>query len=164
MTSEAPIIPIDQAAQRERRIEERRELARKRSIERARADALKAVATAAITERGRELARLLSKYIGTTTEIQRTCSLIARLAARHCRLAERECSEEMSESEAARVELETARIEARVTALVEHLPTVDGYSMTPVFSGDPRGYTVKVRVPHRPGDGNTWGLGGDFGV
>lgn len=162
-------IAADREAAKARALEarhERRRAAIKASIVRAGKDALRAVPTATITARGRLLSQLLSPYIGVTPDIQRVCSLIARIASRHCRLAERECSYEMTEHEAESVQAESDRLEARARALVASLPArVDGGApLTVTFQGDPRGFTLKVHVPDRPHDGNTWGLGGDFGV
>jgi hypothetical protein len=48
--------------------------------------------TTRITAKGRELAWKLNPAIGTTAEIERTCSLIARHATTHTQLAEILCN------------------------------------------------------------------------
>lgn len=72
----------------------------------------------------------------------RLCSL----ARAHHRLAETECNREMTTRELAR------QVNIRLTIreiLVEYgIESVN-------FSGDPRGYTVKIHFPD--GRGNTWG-------
>lgn len=169
----APIIPITRAADRAAAQErERAERAKRRaerlaaqraaSLTRAKRDALRAVPTAAVTERGRELARQLARYIGASDTIERTCSLIARLATRHARIAEMVCSVEMSEERAAAVSAEDDRIEARITALVASLPAVKGAPLVVRFGGDPRGFTVKIHIPGDDRAGNNWG--GGYGV
>lgn len=80
---------------------------------------------------------------------------VARLLMRHGatygRLAEVECSVELSERETARLERRQAQLERRMRELVSELG--DGFSVD--FSGDPRGYTVKVTLPTKAY--NTWG-------
>ena len=78
--------------------------------------------------------------------------LILRDATTHNRCAERECSEDMSEREAARVEKQSAACERRITERLALLGP--GFSVAE-FSGDPRGCTVKIRLPS--GYGDSWG-------
>lgn len=77
---------------------------------------------------------------------------ILRDATTHNRCAERECSEDMSEREAARVEKQSAACERRITERLALLGP--GFSVAE-FTGDPRGATVKIRVPS--GYGDSWG-------
>lgn len=77
---------------------------------------------------------------------------ILRDAATHNRNAERECSEDMSEREAARVAKQTAACERRIAARLAELGP--GFAVAE-FTGDPRGATVKIRVPS--GYGDSWG-------
>jgi hypothetical protein len=70
---------------------------------------------------------------------------LVRLSKRHAKLQERACNEEMPEDYAV-----DAKCEARIRKLCEQLP-----GCVPVFSGDPRGVTVKLKVPS--GRTNDWG-------
>lgn len=89
------------------------------------------------------------KPFGHRTALAR---LILRDATTHNRCAERECSEDMRPSEAARVEKQSAACERRITERLALLGP--GFSVAE-FSGDPRGATVKIRVPS--GYGDSWG-------
>ena len=117
-----------------------------------------------ITRKGLDAARYLAKYIGNSDATITTLSRIARLATTHSRLAEIECSVAMTEKEAERLTKRVEGIERAITSLVGELPRYKRKPLTPVFSGDPRGYTVKIRVPGEPHEGNTWGRGGEFGI
>lgn len=117
-----------------------------------------------ITARGRKLASELNSYIGTTQEILEICSKIGRLAATHHRIAEIECSIELSPKQAARLEKRVEQIERKISDHCSRLPHTDEGPIRVRFDGDPRGYTVKLIVPGQPQAGNTWGLGGEFGV
>jgi hypothetical protein len=113
-----------------------------------------------ITKRGNALASELNPYLGTTEQIRETCSLIARHARTHARLQEAQCDRELTSREVKREQ----QIETRLRDLVASLPATDHGPIVLRLSGDPRGYTVKLHVPGVPQHGNTWGLGGDFGV
>ncbi len=114
-----------------------------------------------ITSRGSELASELSKHIRTTPSVLEICSLIARHARSHHRIQENQCNRELSERELIR----EIRIERRIQELVAQLPpTKSAKRVTAKFTGDPRGYTVRVVVPDDPHGGNTWGRGGEYGV
>ncbi len=114
-----------------------------------------------ITSRGTKLARELGSHIRTTPSVLEICSLIGRLARTHHRLQEEQCNRSLSERELA---IET-RIERRIQELVAQLPpTTSGKRVTPKFTGDPRGHTVRIVVPDDPHGGNTWGRGGEYGV
>ena len=84
-----------------------------------------------------------------TLDVIDLCRKLCRLAATHHRIAETVCSVEMTEAEAARLEKKDDRTEARITELCKP------YGIMPVFSGDPRGCTVKLKVPS--GNTNDWG-------
>ncbi len=72
---------------------------------------------------------------------------LMRLARRHGRLQEKACNQDVPDNH-------DAGCERRIVALCnEHLP-----GTTPVFQGDPRGATVKLRVPS--GRTNDWGATG----
>lgn len=69
---------------------------------------------------------------------------LMRLAKRHGRLQERACSEQMPEGY-------DAACEHKIAVLCKEI------GCEPVFSGDPRGVTVKLKVP----SGRTNDFGGD---
>jgi len=106
------------------------------------------------TSNGYRLAEALNPSIGTTSNIIETCSLICRAATTHARLAEADCNYGLTERENRLVE----RLEKRIANLCLELPTVVDKAITPIFSGDPRGATVKLVLP----DGRTddWGQTG----
>ena len=114
------------------------------------------IASATITARGRELAdKLDPERQSFGMDGVRACSLIARAAKTHGRLAEEECNGpalgEWSQRWADRIEKRTAQIEENIRALVASLG--DGFGV--VFSGDPRGSTVKITTPDKRTD--DWG-------
>lgn len=117
---------------------------------------------AKMTNRGIEFANEISSYVRAKIDIEVTrgevCSLIARHAKTHHNYAETECNRELRPSERRKVE----QIETRIRALVAQLETHDGQPVGVKFTGDPRGYTVKLVIPGAPG--NTWGGGGEYGV
>lgn len=113
-----------------------------------------------ITRRGRELNKLIAKFVGTTQRTLEICSLVARHATTHHRLQEIQCSREATAAEL----IHERQLEDRIRKLVADLPQRSrGASIGVEFSGDPRGYTVKLVVPGDRG-GNTWGLEGRYGV
>jgi hypothetical protein len=98
-----------------------------------------------ITNKGRELAERFGRYLGWTPDLSATCSLIARHATSHNGYQEAWCSVEMSDRQIERMEAREARCEARLTALIERLPEHNEYGRwRAVFSGDPRGFTVRA--------------------
>ena len=104
-----------------------------------------------ITKRGRDLAWKLNPYIGTTYEIQRTCSLIARHAATYNRIQEGWCdNERQNNHEPTRLwhEEKEAWLEARITDLVADLPHTDDGAFWVRFEGDPRASTVQIWLPN----------------
>jgi hypothetical protein len=72
---------------------------------------------------------------------------LLKLARRYGFLQERACNESVPENH-------DAKCEARIRAHCESI----GAGCVPVFSGDPRGATVKLRVPS--GRTNDWGATG----
>jgi hypothetical protein len=112
-----------------------------------------------ITAKGRELASKLNPAIGTTAEIERTCSLIARHATTHTQLAEilvnggtyghetRNVPDSVRNARIEWAEERTETIERRITGLVEDLPHTDDGPFGVTFQGDPRGCTVKITAP-----------------
>lgn len=111
-----------------------------------------------ITAKGRELADKLNPAIGTTSEIARTCSLIARHATTHHGLQELICNggtysgeyDAPDDVRNRRLEWANARdeaIERRITELAESLPWTDDGPFGATFQGDPRGCTVLLTAP-----------------
>ena len=115
-----------------------------------------------ITNKGRELALMLSASIGTTHQIQETCSLIARHAVTHGNIQEGHCNGsgvwdnpridaktagKIQDRFEKRLEKREEQIEKRLTVLVAELPHVDGEPIVVRFEGDPRGCTVKLLLP-----------------
>lgn len=110
-----------------------------------------------ITKKGHELARKLNPSMGSTHAIARTCSLIARHATTHCKLQEMQCNG-LTETQEEWVFKREEQIETRIRDLCEELPHVDGQPIRPVFQGDPRGATVKLKMPD--GRYDDWGQTG----
>lgn len=100
-----------------------------------------------ITQRGRTLAAKLNPMMGTTDEIERTCSLIARHARTYNRMQEIWCSVEMDERQEARLTRRETALERRLADLVGQLPETDDGALRVAFSGDPRGHCVKLTLP-----------------
>lgn len=104
-----------------------------------------------ITRRGRGLAWKLNPYIGTTTAIEETCSLIARHAITYNRIQELWCNSERANNHTPTREYYEAReawLEARITDLVADLPHTDDGPFRVEFQGDPRGSTVQIWLPN----------------
>lgn len=118
---------------------------------------------ATITRPGRDLAWKLNPYMGTTWEIEQTCSLISRAAVSYNSLQEAMCSYDAGEhirditrANAARehwaawADAREARLEALITRHVDSLPwgedptTGERFQFRPQFDGDPRGWTVRL--------------------
>lgn len=117
--------------------------------------------TANITIPGRLLADKLNRYIGTTSEILKVCSLITRHAKTYARFQEAACNREMTSWEVRR----EAQVEARIVALVESLPHTGEGPIAIKLQGDPRGFTVKLVLPPCYRAYDTWGGVEDgFGV
>ncbi len=109
---------------------------------------------AVVTQRGRNLAWKINPFVGTTSAIEETCSLLARHAASYSRIQEAWCSVEMSDAATARLEAKESALEARIGSLVQDLPAPDDGPWRVVFEGDPRGWTVRIVTP----DGREIGL------
>jgi len=94
------------------------------------------------------------------SHVREVCSLVARHATTHARLAETAVNRDLTPRE----ERQDRAVEARIRELVASLPKPRGRAAIGVeFSGDPRGFTVKLVVPGDKG-GNTWGLDGRYGI
>jgi len=100
-----------------------------------------------VTSSGEKLASYLAPVLGYTHAISETCSLIARHAKTYARIQEMWCSVEMSDRETARVERQEEILERRIRDLVADLPHSDDGPFGVEFSGDPRGYTVRLFCP-----------------
>jgi len=77
---------------------------------------------------------------------------IIQIAHTHHHLAEVYCSVELTEKQEARREKREQNIEAEITRLCAP------YGIVPKFQGDPRGCTVKLKLPS--GRTNDWGQEG----
>lgn len=105
------------------------------------------------TERNEFIARIAREFPALSIEdVLATCRELVRLATFHGRIAEKECNEELSDGDVRRRDQTEARI-GEICAKIG----VHGV----VFSGDPRGYTVKIRLPS--GRSNSFG-GEGWGV
>lgn len=111
-----------------------------------------------ITRKGRELATTIypafDRSSAYTMGLTYTCSLIARNATTHHAYAEVLCnggddraSDEVRNWQITCAEQKTERIERRIRQLVESIPDTDAGPISVVFSGDPRGCTVKLVMP-----------------
>jgi len=106
------------------------------------------------TKSGYELAEKLNPSIGTTSAIIETCGLICRHARTYARLQEQDCNVGLTDNERIREE----GLQKRIADLCSRLPLVDGKPIRPVFSGDPRGATIKLAIPD--GRSDDWGAVG----
>jgi hypothetical protein len=109
-----------------------------------------------ITKRGERLAWSLNRWMGTTREIQETCSLIARHGMTYGRIQEVWCSRELSDHQTRWFESREETLERQIARLVESLPAPSDESgvLAPVvveFEGDPRGWTVRLVVTDHRG-------------
>lgn len=95
-----------------------------------------------------ELAANLLKhgYTFETLPHETTLCRLVKLANSHCRLMEAACNGELTRWQSSRVKT----IENLIYTLTKNL------GLTVTFSGDPRGYTVKLHS-NSPGFYNTWG-------
>lgn len=117
---------------------------------------------AIVTMKGRELAGKLMPSMDITPAILKTCSLICKAATSYKRIQEAKCNGHPACSDP-RLPIETvtrlqaeheawcdrreAQLERVLQRHVDSLPLVDGLAVGLVFQGDPRGATVKLRMP-----------------
>ena len=85
-------------------------------------------------------------------EVLSLCRKLMRYSATSNRLAETICSVDLGEAGNARVAAQDEANDARVEGICQ------AWGIEPVFSGDPRGCTVKLKVPS--GKTNDWGQEG----
>ena len=98
-------------------------------------------------ERDEFVAAMVQEYPAMATGLLLTIlDKLMRLSKKHCRLQEQACNEQVPEDH-------DAKCEQKIRELCNQL-----YGCSPVFSGDPRGCTVKLRVPS--GKTNDWGQTG----
>jgi hypothetical protein len=109
-----------------------------------------------ITAKGTHLACKLSPSIGVPdTKCLEICSLIHRHAATHQKIVTAECNESRS-PQREWLDNREQQLRKRIDCLVRELPSVNGRAITPVYQYDPRGQTVRLRMP----DGRFDSLGG----
>jgi hypothetical protein len=89
-----------------------------------------------------EFVWLMSKHSKATLA---DCQRLMRFAATHQRICTDECNREITQREHAK----KIRVQRKIVALCAPC------EVKPIFSGDPRGCTVKLRVPD--GTTNDWG-------
>lgn len=92
-----------------------------------------------------EFVCLMSREFPTVPGLPALLVELCRLAKRHGKMMEDACNYEVPENYGAAVEKRIGKVCASI-------------GCTPVFSGDPRGATVKVQVPS--GRTNDWGATG----
>lgn len=112
------------------------------------------VQSATITRKGVQFAQKLNYQIGTTGDIQRVCSLLHRHARTYDWIQEAWCNDDMSDRRRENLEHREAWLEARILDLVQYLPAPDSGPWKVAFSGDPRGYTVRLVTV----DGREYGI------
>jgi len=108
--------------------------------------------TTNVTTGGRLLAAELNRYIGTTHEIQATCSLIVRHAKTLRRYEEMLCGDGIHSGEWVnkhhdRLDATCERLAKLIDRLVKKLPEAEGGRIIAYFRGDPRGCVVSLEVP-----------------
>lgn len=109
---------------------------------------------ATITHAGIHFAWKMNHQIGTTAEIQRIASLLHRHAATYDHIQEAWCDDDMGDRRRIALEAREAAIETRINDLVGMLPDPDSGPWKVQFSGDPRGYTVRLVTA----DGSEYGI------
>lgn len=109
-----------------------------------------------ISKQVRELANDLSGAGGLV--LPSDAAVLLRFAKRYAKIQERWCNDDMSGTPGAedRLRAKEAQLEEIIRGIVKNMPSLTGVK----FSGDPRGYCVKVI--RKDGRYNTWG-GADDG-
>lgn len=103
-------------------------------------------------DRAEFVARLVSEIPDKVSAVTDAAFLIMRHGATYARIQEAWCNEEMGDRRTREMMAKEARIEKRITELCEP------FGFKADFQGDPRGATVKIRVPS--GYTNDWGRTG----
>lgn len=124
-----------------------------------------------VTERGVELAWKLNPYIGTTTAINYTCSVLRKHAVTYAKLCEEGCNGPAWKDQPGAawtgkdIEIWQADLDKRqdyrkkrITELVASLPHTEHGPIGVQFDGDPRGYTVRLLVPTENGPAREIGV------
>jgi len=115
-----------------------------------------------MTKNGQKLYNLLApSFKGLTPGLPELCNLLARHARTYNRIQEIWCSVELSPTATKWYEHREELIEKRIVELVRALPRVKGKPIIVRFTGDPRGYCVKLIMPDERY--NTWG-GAEDGI
>lgn len=109
---------------------------------------------ATITRQGCKIAHKLNYQIGTSGTSQRIASLLHRHARTYDWIQEAWCNDDMSDWRREALEAREANLETRIRELVDLLPQPDNGNWVVEFSGDPRGYTVRLVAP----DGREYGI------
>lgn len=92
---------------------------------------------------------------GYSSEMVAICSVLARHATTYHRIQEIWCSVEMTERQVRHLEHREEMLERRIRALADELtkeirannPDINFGEIEVLFSGDPRGSTVKLKMP-----------------
>lgn len=102
-----------------------------------------------VTKKGYELATRLQPISPSTQikDLALTCSRISKLAATMHRIAEVNCSVQMSSVESDKLDRQDTQCEKNVARHCETLSKELGVTVTPHFNGDPRGPSVKLKLP-----------------
>lgn len=119
------------------------------------------IPTSRLNPQGVTLARELARHIGTSEAITVLCSHIASEADVVQRYAHVGTFDRPLTSDEVQ---RAARAENTIRSLVAYLPRSEHGPLVATFEGDPGGYVCAIRVPGVPHLGNTFGLGGDYGV
>lgn len=120
-----------------------------------------------ITKAGRELARHLHIVVNdghSVGEAFEVCSRIHRAGVTYSHIQEVFCSVELSERMTKVYEKRESQLEALITRHCGTLTEMTGHEYVPEFSGDPRGFTVKIGSPGVELGNQDWGLDGKTGV
>ena len=120
------------------------------------------------TKKGRELAAQMMRHFDSdkvsTFDLAVPLSRLCRLAPAYQRIQEAWWNGDVSDREREQAERRERIIEARAALIVALMPAATTGPLELVLTGDPRGYSMRVKVPGAEHDGNTWGLGGEYGV
>jgi hypothetical protein len=101
------------------------------------------------------LARLQDEFPEKSfREVLEAGRLILRHSATYARIQETWCNEEMDDARTKQMEAKEARLEARLQEICQSLSP----DCAPDFQGDPRGTTVKIKLPS--GYTDDWGRTG----